>query len=127
MKYKKKLIQKLLQRKTLDPARLLIGPKTPYKPQTEKTTMKPVTEPMNVTKALTSLGMVTGRGMDNGQAVSSTEPNHYLLYIIFQGAQILANQVAVVIKDLEEKRVDYIKLQNKMNREKDNNVKAFKV
>ena len=50
-----------------------------------------------------------------------------ILYIIFQGAQILANQVAVVINDLEEKRVDYIKLQNKMKREKDNNVKAFKV
>ena len=127
MKYKEKLIQKLLQRKPQDPARLLIGPKTPYKPQTEKTSLKPVTEPMNVTKALTSLGMVTGRGMDNGQAVSFQELYLCFIFTLFQGAQLLANQVAVVIHDLEEKRVDYIKLQDKMKREKENNVKAFKV
>ena len=84
MKYKEKLIQKLLQRKPEDPARLLIGPKTPYKPQTEKTSLKPVTEPMNVTKALTSLGMVTGRGMDNGQAVRFTELNQYFIFTVFR-------------------------------------------
>ena len=67
-----RLKKNYLQNRTKDPDRLLMGPKTPYKPQTEKTSLKPVIEPMNVTKALTSLGMVTGRGMDNGQAVSFT-------------------------------------------------------
>ena len=58
-----------LQKKTKDPPRHLLGPKTLYKPQTEKASMKPVIEPMNVTKGLTCLGLLTGRGMDNGQAV----------------------------------------------------------
>ena len=33
----------------------------------------------------------------------------------------------MVIHDLEQKRVDYIKVQEKMKREKENNVKTFKV
>ena len=33
----------------------------------------------------------------------------------------------MVIHDLEQKRVDYIKVQDKMKREKENNVKTFKV
>ena len=74
-----------MQRKPQDPDRILMGPKTPYKPQTEKTSLKPVIEPMNVTKALTSLGMVTGRGMDNGQAVSRVTNNTLYLEILTSG------------------------------------------
>ena len=33
----------------------------------------------------------------------------------------------MVIHDLEQKRVDYIKVQQKIKREKENNVKTFKV
>ena len=48
----------------------LLGPSKPYKPQTEKSaTEKCITEPMNVTKALTCLNLVSGRGMDNGADV----------------------------------------------------------
>ena len=64
-----------------------LGPKADYKPQTEDSTEKSKVEvntdicvylkvtiivllkPMNVTKALTCLGLVTGRGMDNGEQV----------------------------------------------------------
>ena len=56
--------------------------------------------------------------------------NEKILYdhdILVQGAQLLANQHAVVVHDLEKKRVDCIKTKEKLQRDQDNNVKAFKV
>ena len=58
------------KRKAKDENHELLGPKSDYTPQTEKSVGRSSAEPMNVTKALTCLGMVTGRGMDNGAAVS---------------------------------------------------------
>ena len=61
-----------MKRKAKDENHELLGPKSDYTPQTEKSVGigRSSAEPMNVTKALTCLGMVTGRGMDNGAAVS---------------------------------------------------------
>ena len=59
-----------MKRKAKDEHHELLGPKSNYTPQTEKSVGRSSAEPMNVTKALTCLGMVTGRGMDNGAAVS---------------------------------------------------------
>ena len=47
--------------------------------------------------------------------------------IYLQGAQILSNQVSTVVHDLEQKRVDYFKTTEKLKKEKENNIKAFKV
>ena len=50
-----------------------------------------------------------------------------LTEIYLQGAQILSNQVSTVVHDLEQKRVDYFKTTEKLKKEKENNIKAFKV
>ena len=49
-----------------------------------------------------------------------------IYYSYLKGAQILSNQVSVVVHDLEQKRVDYFKTTEKLKREKENNIKAFK-
>ena len=65
---------------------------------------------MNVTKALSSLKMVTGRGMDNG----------------IDGAVMLANQVCTVVHDLEQKRADCLKAEEKEKKDKGKKAPAFK-
>ena len=50
---------------------------------------------MNATKALTQLGFVTARGLDNGEF----------------GALLLSNKTSQQIHDMEEKRRVYIKLE----------------
>ena len=40
---------------------------------------------------------------------------------------MLANQVSVVVHDLEQKRVDCLKTQQKLKRERENNIRTFKV
>ena len=57
---------------------------------------------MNPTKALTSLRLVTGRGMDNGA----------------EGALLLANQVSLVVHDLEQKRATCLRAEERQKKEK---------
>ena len=38
----------------------------------------------------------------------------------------MSNQLSVQVHDLEQKRVDYFKTTDKLKREKENNIKAFK-
>ena len=40
---------------------------------------------------------------------------------------MLANQVSVVVHDLEQKRVDCLKTQQKLKRERENKIRTFKV
>ena len=44
-----------------------------------------------------------------------------------KGALLLSNQVSVVVHDLEQKRVDCLKTQEKIRKEKEKKSKAFKV
>ena len=82
---------------------------------------------MNVTKALTCLGLVTGRGMDNGQQVQRFLHRGWFQRMLTKGALLLSNQVSVVVHDLEQKRVDCLKTQEKIRKEKEKKSKAFKV
>ena len=52
-------------------------------------------------------------------------PSLCQLLIVPQGALLLSNQVAVVVHDLEQKRVDCIRTRDKIKKEK--KAKSFKV
>ena len=47
--------------------------------------------------------------------------------MLLKGALLLSNQVSVVVHDLEQKRVDCLKTQEKIRKEKEKKSKAFKV
>ena len=47
--------------------------------------------------------------------------------VFMKGALLLSNQVSVVVHDLEQKRVDCLKTQEKIRKEKEKKSKAFKV
>ena len=47
-------------------------------------------------------------------------------YSYLKGAQILSNQVSVVVHDLEQKRVDYFKTTEKLKREQETGNRGFK-
>merc|ERR1712142_439006 len=67
--------------------------------------------PMDVSKGLSSLGLMSGRGLDNGE----------------YGAVMLANQVCTVTQDLEEKKRTFMRLQERQEQEGKGGVKSFKV
>ena len=90
--------------KTKNYDKILLGPKADYKPQTDDFSEKSKVEvnnkisvclkdyyvhitllqPMNVTKALTCLGLVTGRGMDNGQQVQRAKGPYIVILPSFR-------------------------------------------
>ena len=47
--------------------------------------------------------------------------------VLMKGALLLSNTVSVVVHDLEQKRVDCLKTQEKIRKEKEKKSKAFKV
>ena len=50
-----------------------------------------------------------------------------LINVLMKGALLLSNTVSVVVHDLEQKRVDCLKTQEKIRKEKEKKSKVFKV
>ena len=77
---------------------------------------------MNSTKALTQLGFVTARGLDNGELGALLLSNKVTTAVLSMRRHCASNtdhaQTAGQIHDMEEKRRNFVKLEERSDTEK---------
>ena len=129
----------------------VLGPRASYQPQTESSSEQSVVEAMlklardkyfhsqfpanerDQGSDLSGPGDWSGNGQrTTGSPTQYSSPSFNLFSfndIIppCQGALLLSNQVSAVVHDLEQKRVDCIRTQEKIKKEKEKKIKTFKV